>query len=120
MNRVGMEQASEAAALRAASALKVLIADDHHLVREGLKLALRHLDAEVRIVEAETLRGAVEAYRAQPDFDLVLLDLTMPDGTGIELLEEFGRLCPEARVVVISASYDLQTVREAVRRGVLG
>ena len=100
--------------------LKILVADDHHLVREGLKLALREIDPAVTVIEADTLGKAIEAYRTHADFDLILLDLTMPGNTGMSVLEGFEQACPDARVVVISASYDLQTVQAAVRRGVLG
>ena len=100
--------------------LKILVVDDHHLVREGIKLALRQIDEAVTVVEADTLREAIDAYRAHPDFDLVLLDLTMPGNTGMSVLDGFEQNCPDARIVVISASYDLQTVQLAVRRGVLG
>lgn len=100
--------------------LKFLVADDHHLVREGLKLALREIDPDVVVVEADTLGKAIDVYRSNPDCDLVLLDLTMPGNSGMSVLEGFEQSCPEARVVVISASYDLQTVQAAVRRGVLG
>lgn len=100
--------------------LKILVADDHHLVREGLKLALREIESGVIVLEADSLGKAVDVYRAHPDCDLVLLDLTMPGNTGLSVLEGFEQSCPEARVVVISASYDLQTVQAAVRRGVLG
>lgn len=100
--------------------LKLLVADDHHLVREGLKLALREIDPHVVVIEADTLAKAIEAYRNHTDIDLVLLDLTMPGNSGMSVLDGFEQSCPDARVVVISASYDLQTVQAAVRRGALG
>ena len=100
--------------------LKILIVDDHHLVRDGLKLALRQLEDNVEVTEADTLDKGIAEYKASPNFDLVLLDLNMPGSTGLMALEGFERNCPDARVVVISASYDMQTVQSAVRRGVLG
>ncbi|RYX92036.1 MAG: response regulator transcription factor [Comamonadaceae bacterium] len=115
-NRVAPSTGSEALV----QGLKILVADDHHLVREGLKLALRQFDQGVTIVEADTLDNAIAAYRAGDDFDLVLLDLNMPGTSGLMSLDGFERHCPDARVVVISASYDMQTVQTAVRRGVLG
>lgn len=102
------------------ASLKILIADDHQLVRDGLVLALRQLDANVEVVEAESLDGAIAIYQGSPDFDLVLLDLNMPGVSGLMALDGFEKECPDARVVVISASYDLQTVQTAVKRGVLG
>jgi len=100
--------------------LKVLVADDHQLVREGLKLALLQLEKNVDIVEADTLGKAIAACKAGDDFDLVLLDLNMPGTTELMALDGFERECPEARIVVISACYDMQTVHTAVKRGVLG
>ena len=101
--------------------LKVLIADDHYLVREGLKLALRQIQDGVEVIEADTLAKAIEAYRAHPDLDLVLLDLTMPGTVGAaSALDGFERACPDARVVVVSAAYDMQTVQWALRKGALG
>lgn len=105
----------------ATQGLKVLIADDHYLVREGLKLALRQIQADVQVVEADTLTSAIDAYRAHPDLDLVLLDLTMPGTVGsASALDGFERACPDARVVVVSAAYDMQTVQWALRKGALG
>ena len=105
----------------AAQHLKVLIADDHYLVREGLKLALRQIQEGVEMIEADTLAKAIEAYRAHPDFDLVLLDLSMPGTVGAaSALDGFERACPDARVVVVSASYDMQTVQWALLKGALG
>ncbi len=100
--------------------LRILIADDHHLVREGLKLAVQQLEDSVEVVEADTLAKAIAAYRAAPGFDLVLLDLNMPGSTGLMALDGFEQSCPDARVVVVSASYDMNTVQTAVRRGALG
>ncbi|MES2975623.1 MAG: response regulator transcription factor [Pseudomonadota bacterium] len=100
--------------------LRILIADDHHLVREGLKMAVQQLEENVEVVEADTLGKAIAAYRAAPGFDLVLLDLNMPGSTGLMALDGFEQSCPDARVVVVSASYDMNTVQTAVRRGALG
>ncbi len=104
-----------------AQRLKVLVVDDHHLVREGLKLALRQIQDDVEVLEADTLGKAIETYRAHSDFDLVLLDLSMPGTTGAaSALDGFEQSCPDARIVVVSASYDMQTVQGALRKGALG
>jgi DNA-binding NarL/FixJ family response regulator len=100
--------------------LKVLVADDHQLVRDGLKLALLQLEKNIEIVEADSLDKAIAACKAHEGFDLVLLDLNMPGTTQLMALDGFERECPDARIVVISASHDMQTVQAAIRRGVLG
>jgi len=100
--------------------LKILVADDHHLVREGLKLSLREIDEGVVALEAENLEQAIEICLAHPDIDIVLLDLTMPGASGVSALDTFGTRCPAARLVVVSAAYDMATVQTAIRKGALG
>jgi DNA-binding NarL/FixJ family response regulator len=100
--------------------LKILLIEDHYLVREGLKLALMQMDGQSTVLEAESVPEASELYRANPDIDLVLLDLGLPGTTGMGSLESLYRSCPDARVVVISGTHDLKTVRSALKRGVLG
>jgi DNA-binding NarL/FixJ family response regulator len=102
------------------SRLTVLIADDHALVREGMKLSLERIEPDIRVLEAETLESAVETYRNYPDIDLVLLDLSMPGAQGSTALDRFSQDCPEARIVVVSATYDIATVQSALRKGILG
>ncbi|CAN5663742.1 response regulator transcription factor [soil metagenome] len=100
--------------------LTFLLIEDHYLVREGLKLALKQMDRQSTVLEAESIAEAGELYRENADVDLVLLDLGLPDTTGMESLESFYRACPDARVVVISGTHDLKTVRSALKRGILG
>lgn len=104
----------------AQSALTILTVDDHYLVREGLKLALRQLARRTEVLEAGNLVQAVALYREHPAIDLVLLDLCLPGRRGIEALEAFYASCPDARVVVLSALHDMRTVRAALGRGVCG
>lgn len=100
--------------------LRALVADDHYLVREGLARTLRRLDKQAVVIEAGCVADAVAAYRASGPIDIVLLDLGMPDQKGLEALHEFQRHCPDARIVVVSASHDFETVRQAMSRGILG
>jgi DNA-binding NarL/FixJ family response regulator len=100
--------------------LTVLIVDDHHLVRAGLKLSLREFEQDVTVLEAETLEAALATYRACPEVDLVLLDLSMPGTQGATALDDFTRSYPDARIVIVSGTYDMQTVQEAIAQGVLG
>jgi DNA-binding NarL/FixJ family response regulator len=97
-----------------------LVVDDHQLVREGLKLILGQMEPGVETLEAADVAEAIGAFRARPDVDLILLDLNMPGASGLSALDEFMAACPGARIVVISASYDMQTVRTGIRNGALG
>jgi DNA-binding NarL/FixJ family response regulator len=104
--------------------LTLLLIEDHHLVREGLKLTVQTMDRQIVIHEADTVAQGVQCYRAHPEIDLVLLDLTLsnsaPATFGLMSLETFYAACPDAKVVVISATHDLRTVQSAMRRGVSG
>ncbi|MBC7376997.1 MAG: response regulator transcription factor [Burkholderiaceae bacterium] len=100
--------------------LKILLVEDHYLVREGLKLAIMQMDRQSTVLEAESVAEAAEFYLVNPDIDLVLLDLGLPGTTGMGSLELLYQSCPDARVVVISGTHDLKTVRSALKRGILG
>jgi DNA-binding NarL/FixJ family response regulator len=100
--------------------LKVLVTDDHPLIREGLKLLLQQLDEAAQVFEADSLTRAIEIYRAQEGIGLVLLDLSMPGTFSSDTLQTFKTACPTARVVVVSATCDVPTVQSTLRKGALG
>jgi two-component system response regulator NreC len=99
--------------------IKVLVVDDHAVVRSGLR---RVLDAEKDIdtvAEAASAERAVfEALEHRPD--VVLLDLVMPGKSGIEGLPALLQAAPEAKVLVLSMQDDPQYVREAFEAGASG
>jgi DNA-binding NarL/FixJ family response regulator len=98
---------------------RVLIADDHPLVRQGLKAALAPVP-EVEVVgEAATGQAAVrEAVLHRPD--VVVMDLQMPDLNGIEATRELRRVVPEAAVLVLTMFDDDDSVFAAMRAGARG
>jgi len=100
-------------------AIRVLIADDHPLLRYGLRDALgRFGDIEI-IGEADTGRTAVaQARELRPE--VVLMDLRMPDGDGIEATEEVRRCCPETQVLILTAYGELDLLRRAAAAGAAG
>lgn len=100
--------------------LKVLIADDHKLFRQGLISLMKTRDDLVEIVgEAQTGRESVEmAQRLQPD--LILLDIYMPDGGGLQAAREIREIMPEIAIVMLTSSELDEHLQEAVRIGVQG
>lgn len=100
--------------------LKILIADDHSLVREGLKIALTGLPARSLPIEAASAAEVHEAMSANPDIDLIVLDLQMPDVSGLELLTELCNSRPDIPVVVVSASEDCRVMQRAIEHGAAG
>lgn len=102
-------------------ALKVLVVDDHALIRQGLQLVLGQLDAGgVEVIEAAGYGEALERIAAHPDLDLVLLDLRMPDVTGFAALADIEDRHPDMPVVVMTGEEDPALVREAFEHGALG
>jgi len=100
--------------------MKLLIVDDHPVVREGLAALLRQLAPEMTVVLAEGGSQGLDLANKHPDLDLVILDLAMPGSDGFAMLHEFGKLQPQLPVVVVSSSEDPRDVRRALAAGALG
>ncbi len=100
--------------------LDVLIADDHPLFREALIDVVRQICREHRCMEACSLQEAVAATRANPDFDLILLDLIMPGMNGVAGLATLRHEVPAVPIVVVSATTERAAVLEAIGHGAIG
>jgi two-component system, NarL family, response regulator NreC len=94
----------------------ILLADDHHVVRQGLR-ALLHTQPGFLVVgeESDGLRVAEAAARLAPD--ILVMDLAMPGLDGMEVIERVRRDAPQTRIVVLSVYSDEVHVMEALRRG---
>jgi DNA-binding NarL/FixJ family response regulator len=101
------------------STITILLADDHAVLRAGLRLLI-NAQADMRVVgEAADGREALDqAARLQPD--LVLLDLSMPAASGLEILPAMRRAAPGARVLVLTMHDDESHLRHALRAGAAG
>ena len=100
--------------------VKILVVDDHALVREGLCQVLKGLDEVVEVLQAPDCTQAFQLADLHPDFDLVLLDFHLPDMNGLEALGVLGKSHPELPVVILSGSYNLQIVRKVMKSGAAG
>jgi DNA-binding NarL/FixJ family response regulator len=98
---------------------RILLADDHAMVRRGLRLVL---DSEPDLeVVAEAGDGAEAVERAlQNGIDLAVLDVTMPRMTGIQAVRELGRRKPELRTLILSMHDNEQYFFEALKAGAAG
>jgi len=102
-----------------APARKVLLVDDHDLVRLGIR-ALMGSSRRVMWLEAASLADAVELYHEHSDIALVLLDLNLADCKGLQGLARLLNAHPSARVVVLSGTQDEFVVRQAKAMGAAG
>jgi DNA-binding NarL/FixJ family response regulator len=100
--------------------MKVLIVDDHPLIREALANVLAELGHEVTVLQAESLKGALAELAAHPDTTLILLDLMLPDAEGTSVLGEVRQAYPDVPVVVLSANDNRATVLAAIDGGAMG
>ena len=100
--------------------MKILVADDHPLVREALSGVCRELDGGVSVVEAMDGDGARHMTAEHSDLDLVLLDICLPGVRGLELFDELRRDHPALPLVALSALDDPATVKAVLAGGALG
>jgi two-component system response regulator DevR len=102
-----------------ASPLRLLVVDDHEVVRQGLVSMLDRRAGFQVVAEAGTAAGAVEmAQRFQPD--LVIMDVRLPDGSGIEACREIRSQLPATRVVILTSYPDEEAVFSAIVAGASG
>jgi DNA-binding NarL/FixJ family response regulator len=98
---------------------RVLIADDHEIVRRGLKDLLADAFGKIKIGEARTSQETLDLAQRQ-DWDIVLLDINMPGRSGLEALEDLRRLRPELPVLVLSASPEQDYAVRVLKLGASG
>jgi DNA-binding NarL/FixJ family response regulator len=99
--------------------LRILVADDHEIVRRGLKTVLSARRVWTVCAEASTGREAV-ALAAQHRPDIVVMDIAMPGLNGLEATRQIRKVLPKAQVMVLSLHYSDQLVREVIDSGARG
>lgn len=99
--------------------IRVGLVDDHHLIREGLRLVLEGEPGFEIVGEAADHASAVELVVAERP-DVLLLDLTFPEGDAIPLLRTLRTRQPGLRVIVLTMHSDPETVRQALAAGAAG
>lgn len=100
--------------------MKLLVVDDHPVLREGLVALLRQLGPDTVVLEAGDAQAALRLVEEQSDLDVVILDLVLPGLNGLSALPEFGRSRPDLPVIVLSSSEEPQDARKALAQGALG
>jgi len=100
--------------------LKILVVDDHPLIRQALRQVLMALDDKLEFLEASNCPEAVDLVAHNPDISLILLDLTLPGSDGFEALRELRERHAAVPVVVLSASDQPEIVTRAIDGGAMG
>jgi DNA-binding NarL/FixJ family response regulator len=100
--------------------MKILVIDDHALIRQALRIFLKDLKDDVSVLEACNYRQAMPLVEQHADLNLILLDLNLPDRDGFSVLTELREHYPAISVVVLSAVQDRASVTRALDLGALG
>ena len=100
--------------------MKILVVDDHALVREGLRQVLKGLEEHLQVLQAGTCEQAFSMAQTHGYLDLVLLDYHLPDMNGLAALAIFGERHPELPIVLLSGSANVQIMRQVLQAGAAG
>lgn len=99
--------------------LKVVVVDDHEVVRMGLRLALEDVEYVSIVGEAASAREALAVCKAQQP-DIVIMDIRMPDGSGIDACREIVAALPRTRVIMLTSFADDDLIADAIQAGAVG
>lgn len=100
--------------------MKILVVDDHPLIRAAVRNVLTQLEAGVEVLEAQDCAAALALVEMHPDLTLVLLDLHLPGMGGLDALTILRERYPEIPAVVLSSADDRESVLQALDRGAMG
>ncbi len=100
--------------------MKTLLADDHPLMREGVRQVLSQLEPSVEIIDAHDYPSLFAQTAVHADLDLALVDLNMPGFVGMQGISQYRNRFPDIPLVVLSASESAHDIRSALEAGALG
>lgn len=101
--------------------IKILIVDDHEVVRNGIKLMLEHQNVfEVIIIETDRGNNAMNMVKLNPSIDIVLLDINLPDMDGISVIKNIKSFKPEAKIIALTMHTEHIIMKQVVEAGALG
>ena len=99
--------------------MRILIADDHAVVRRGLRETLNEAFSRVTFGEAKTAQETLDNVRRQ-EWDVVILDISMPGKSGLDILDDMHRLRPNMPILLLSMHPEGQFARRALKAGAAG
>jgi DNA-binding NarL/FixJ family response regulator len=100
--------------------MKILLVDDHALIRDALRGVIKDLMDDATVLEASDCRQAMRLIQDHPDLHLILLDLNLPDRNGLAVLADLRQRYATISVVVLSTINDRDSVLRALTLGALG
>ena len=98
--------------------IKIMLIEDHNVVREGLKRLIEMEEDMLVLAEAGTCMEALN--NVSPDIDIILLDIKLPDGDGLELYKKIHSLLPDIKFVALTTYDDPLFIKKAIEYGING
>ena len=99
--------------------IKVLVVDDHDMVRKGLSVLLEDFEDLLVVGEAADGQAALDSCRRQP-VDVVLMDMLMPRMDGIQATQRIREACPNTQIIALTSFSDDENVSKAFKAGAIG
>lgn len=101
--------------------MKIILADDHDLFRDGCSMLLQHFEEGVTVLKASDLEEAMELASCHPDADVILLDLNMPGMKNVqEGIKRISDGYPQLPIVILSACESKETIQASMAAGASG
>lgn len=100
--------------------LRILLADDHALVRGGLSLLIKSANSTAEVIETNSFKETLNRLSNDPSIDLLLIDLHMPGENGLDGISHICETYPEVPLAVISVEADVRTIRKVLQLGAVG
>ncbi len=102
------------------STRKFLLVDDHRLFLEGMQYMLEKIDAEIRVDTADSVVGALHLFDSGKHYDLLLLDLALPNMDGFSLIQSLHKRGIIVPIVIVSSTSDVADIQRGLQMGVSG
>lgn len=99
--------------------IKIAVVDDHHIFREGLRLVLQQINDLEIVYDTHSGKDFLEYVQNHP-IDVVLVDILMPEITGIELTQKLMKLNPDLKIIALTMFSDLEHYSQMMTAGALG
>lgn len=100
--------------------IRIMLADDHALVRSGLKMLLKSEPNFEVVAEANNGREVLEILRTVSDIDIVLLDISMPEESGLACVRQIKEIRPETKIIILTMHEDEVYIKKSIELGAAG
>lgn len=99
--------------------IRLLIADDHAIVRRGVRDILSEMPEQIDITEVSSVKDALKEI-TNNSYDIAILDISFPDGNGLDILKQVSGIRPNTRILFLSMYPEEQYARRALKNGAYG